>query len=1858
MSRLAQAIAEWVVTHVQQQVANLQNEKHEFRAVFNGPPAEILREVFDLINKDRGIDATLPDGSAVLVPVVLQVEKHQPGEHNPIVGQSGVCDKNHFLDLRNYSDCPRFVGLVPPSYQGSKSLESTRSDFGLSAENNSRAVKVSDWCNDKFIQVLIDGALDRHTWPSGEHEDARALVENAIRAADQIDSRDRRGAWLVLSRLWSISDASIPFGTSVCLACGYPSTNEGTISSEEQIRVLRELSSRLEDESFRPAIERIKLRAEDDDERSALDAVLAHLQLKCQVPTALGRATPYFYGPFIGDSISPSPDWWALLTVERWLWLLGEERKRKEAIVIECENSILSQARGIVPVVTKGTKLRIIMPENAPPGIQVLISRDVAGTANHKEWSISVNGISEIEDELLPAHKAPARYSAEVLNAPDEGIKKGVIRVASLDTWEPGVVVCSRTASKGTLPKAARTSRDKVAYDCSLTMNGQGRHYLDIYVAPGVEIIGHAQGSDDGGLPDSTKEVAVALVSESQYGFEVEATSECFYQFEISRNAKEGEEIENKILRVYMSAEEVAPEECGSEFERLVSLNRQRGAGRATTDVYVDRHLRSSDLQTWMLDESIVARSFYPSVLAKDYAHEWHMRTWSSESDTIISRGRFLNDPRPSFEEMRPPEAFLQHRSEIANRIRGEEGDGLVESAKLGEWLATDAGFGEIVEGYVRAYLEWLDASPECAAWCDISIVTGFESDGAMLVQSPDAVLVSPLHPVRLAWHCLAQRALFLAQRRHPCPAASILDPDSVPDTLILPLRTASGGLKWQPFISVECSSDYWSILWNGARLDKLSRLASAPPFDAEFGITVGGVSSGFSVSQVHRALDDISGMLAAKPVLNVLVSSAAGQNNACNEGLISWCRKKFTSEDDDGPALASVGARLVQILDDRDRSVRPVDAEISNLAEDTSNAVRWFAGAGGGITPDLGIIAQLETSNAECAEVRLESPVSVGALIRYRVRQQLKAGAGAFLSETRMGMARPPSGDGLADRTMDAIVRLENLSVTRYGYVFAPSVSAIEAVLAKAEYAAVSSAAVDPACFLGGWLKSTYLWDYDLPAYSSRAGDSNGYYLLSRLKELDLETLQMVLGRLPDGKAISESMLKELILEVARRGIPTVRGLSGGDSGASGDLGLFVAARLLQDEFRIGQNGSSLFPVWTEKDGITQIVLVIPVDPFKGYLEDLGRTFKETSNQRPDLIVAGIYVSASQVQCRLTPVEVKYRGPRDVMSVAHCQDALQQAKSLSTLLGVLNTRSDEAEMVMWKLAFQHLLNSLLGFGFRVYSQQTLVANQATKWSELHKRVAGSILSDEIELEVDVSGRLIVIDGSIQGGQRDADGDEFSETIVLTQKDASEIVRGLGEPVYKVIKNRVGDWNLLPLLTTQGLQLALPEHPSHSAPTPEATIFAPEAKSSGGEVLPPLPAAAAKVTQQSEVARGIDGLVTTAIGALKEDLNNVPRDVNRVGLNLAVGISIDGFMDEARFLNLSDTNLNQLNIGVVGDLGTGKTQLIKSLIYQISRGAAQNDGVSPRILIFDYKRDYSEESFVKAVGARVVKPQLLPINIFDISGAVNSLTPWLDRLKFFSDVLDKIFPGIGPVQRTLLKKAVRRAYDQCETEQRQPNIYDVHRHYEDILGNKGADSISGIIGDLVDMKMFTPEPTSVTSFDQFLNGVVVISLDELGQDDRTKNMLVAIMLNLFYEHMLRIPKRPFVGPEGKSLRIVDSFLLVDEADNIMRYEFDVLRKILLQGREFGVGVLLASQYLRHFKAGGTDYRDPLLSWFIHKVPNVTPQELSALGLTSDVVPLAARVKSLALHECLFKTFNVHGEIVRGTPFYTMVGEQP
>ena len=205
------------------------------------------------------------------------------------------------------------------------------------------------------------------------------------------------------------------------------------------------------------------------------------------------------------------------------------------------------------------------------------------------------------------------------------------------------------------------------------------------------------------------------------------------------------------------------------------------------------------------------------------------------------------------------------------------------------------------------------------------------------------------------------------------------------------------------------------------------------------------------------------------------------------------------------------------------------------------------------------------------------------------------------------------------------------------------------------------------------------------------------------------------------------------------------------------------------------------------------------------------------------------------------------------------------------------------------------------------------------------------------------------------------------------------------------------------------------------------------------------------------------------------------------------------------------------------------------------------------------------------------------------------------------------------------------------------------REYADVVGDR-VDAPYSILSDLVDLEIFVDRHAEAEPFDEFFSGVTVVDLAALGIGDKERNMLLVLFLNLYYEYMINLDKQPYIGHEPQ-LRFIDSMLLVDEADNIMKYNFDVLRQILLQGREFGVGVLLASQFLSHFRTRDTDYSEPLLTWFVHKVPNVTPKELQSIGLTRVASSTVETVKTLEVHHCLYKTLDIPGRIMRAIPFY-------
>jgi hypothetical protein len=1851
MNRLVHALAGIVRRKAMNAIQGRGGDRLESRLIFHGPPLDLLEGVFVALAKDGGIQVALADGDPpVLLPVLLQLPAELVTEPDPAIGVSGRCSESHLLHIRNDPRGPSYLALVPPGQHNNMSISSTTEEFGIAPANNTVHANFDAWWKDGFVQDLLGAGLE-NVGLGAESDEARLVVGHAAEAIDEMDPAQgsRKATWRLLERIFSIpgSASGLSPDKALALACGLPPMEDGSLSCKRQAGVLAQVAEEMAD-GFKTGIERLATGA-SDQEKGALQDFLAHVRDRCDVPTAFERATEAFYLPSDRGVLVEPPSWWAVLTTECWSGLLSEPLEEETAegeLSISCTNALVPAMRGIPAIVQDKVELSVsaVQADATEP-----VPATLAGGSFGKEGiALSIEGPTAKEDTAPASLKSPITYKVGC-----DKHKPASTKVISLATWAPGIIVTSRMATKLSPPKKPRKANAGVEWESALSLPGSGRYELLLLVVPGTTIVEAGCVPDDATetFENGRKVLPTQQIRPGEYQVEIEADGKYQLDVEYQRTGRKGTE----TCRTFITCEEAREEGCRSEFERSIKRNRQHLERFDTKSVIqLDRNARSSSLQAWMLDEQNVGASFRPIVLADDYGLAWAPPDWTAPDGPVLSKARFLHDPRPAPSLFHPPAGFLEARKEIAARIRASTDDqlGLVESAPLGKWIARDDEFRALVEQYVDSYTSWLATDREVACWVDIAAVCAREPGGRTLARVPDAIILSPLHPLRLAWHCLAQQVLHESmegENAMPCPAASILDPDCVPDIIQMSLQSPNGarGIDRHDFIAVECNSDYWSVLWNGARLGLLPTRSQEAPFDSLFGLKVGGISSGFSPAQVGRALEDVTELLSAKPMVSIVVSSAGGSTDACNEGLATWCAARFGNGERSAPRQG-VGPRMMEVYDTRKTNLRPDQATIANLSEDTQNLVRWFEKQPAGTRPDLGIIAQLDSAQPETTEVGTRSPLGLGGLIRHRVRRQLH---GAFLSESRQGLPMPPSGNTFPDKVANCILSLESASEGKVGLQFAPDVHAVSSMLVErnAAFVAVSSSAIDPACFLGGWIPGTYLWDYDLPSYSQRAGDTSGYYLLSQVRDADRDSLERVLKPLLGNTPLPAPALQEVLLEVARRGIPTVRGLSGDDTGATGDLGLFLAARLLQDQFRVSGNLDSLLPVLSGSESEATIALVIPVDPFRGYLADLARSLgnerKDASLSRPDLLVVGIHAGQAEVRIRLTPVEVKCR-QGSILGAPDSRDALGQAKALSNLFLSMQERS--AGSVAWKLAFQHLLLSMVGFGLRVYSQHQLVSQQQKLWAQYHERIAAGILGAiPSSIEVDDKGRLVVVDGTPESGAKDNDGDGLAETIVISAKDAARMVSGDAQGFYDIVRAKVRDWSLLPLVceaqdtaTTLGASFSADESGSKGYPAPVLvpSLSAADLVLDGASVV-------------SSVSREIPPPVDPDSGA-DEKLAPIPSSAT--GVRLSVGHTVDGFEPRQLALNISDTRLNQLNIGVVGDLGTGKTQLLKSLIYQICRANEENRGIKPRFLIFDYKRDYSSPEFVAATGAKVVKPRRLPLNLFDTAAMAETLTPWLDRFRFFADVLDKVYSGIGPVQRDKLKAAVRNAYESCEPGGQAPTIYDIHKEYRDLLGGK-SDSPMAIIDDLVDMEIFERDPAKTKTFDSFLDGVVVISLDAMGQDDRSKNMLVAIMLNMFYENMLKIPKREFVGKDPQ-LRVIDSYLLVDEADNIMRYEFDVLRKLLLQGREFGAGVILASQYLRHFKASTTDYREPLLTWFIHKVPSVAPAELGALGLTSELGDLSERVKTLPNHHCLYKSFDVAGEVIRGTPFYELVAD--
>ncbi|MGM0937339.1 MAG: DNA phosphorothioation-dependent restriction protein DptH [Pseudomonadota bacterium] len=304
------------------------------------------------------------------------------------------------------------------------------------------------------------------------------------------------------------------------------------------------------------------------------------------------------------------------------------------------------------------------------------------------------------------------------------------------------------------------------------------------------------------------------------------------------------------------------------------------------------------------------------------------------------------------------------------------------------------------------------------------------------------------------------------------------------------------------------------------------------------------------------------------------------------------------------------------------------------------------------------------------------------------------------------------------------------------------------------------------------------------------------------------------------------------------------------------------------------------------------------------------------------------------------------------------------------------------------------------------------------------------------------------------------------------------------------------------------------------------------------------------------------------------------------------------------------------NTGIIGTMGTGKTQFTKSLITQLMRQKVNNvNSASIGLLIFDYKSDYIDEEFSEVNQSKRLRLHRLPYNPLSLYGDMPMLP--VHTASGFAETLAKAF-GLGAKQQLRLRKLILDAYelsgisksDKTTWSRPAPTLVQVWELYLE-QEKVEEDSLYAALDSLVTYEIFETIPESVSSLFDLLDGVTVIEL--AGYSPQIQNLVVALTLDLFYSQMQKCDK-PMVDGD---YRQITKMILVDEADNFMSQDFPSLRKILKEGREYGVGVILSTQDLRHFKTGENNYGSYILTWVVHRVSEIKNSDIKAIFNKDD-----------------------------------------
>lgn len=337
--------------------------------------------------------------------------------------------------------------------------------------------------------------------------------------------------------------------------------------------------------------------------------------------------------------------------------------------------------------------------------------------------------------------------------------------------------------------------------------------------------------------------------------------------------------------------------------------------------------------------------------------------------------------------------------------------------------------------------------------------------------------------------------------------------------------------------------------------------------------------------------------------------------------------------------------------------------------------------------------------------------------------------------------------------------------------------------------------------------------------------------------------------------------------------------------------------------------------------------------------------------------------------------------------------------------------------------------------------------------------------------------------------------------------------------------------------------------------------------------------------------------------------------------------------------------LNNPHISISGETGSGKTQATKAMLHAFM----------PELpaLILDFKDDYSSNDYAATEGFTVhdasygslpFNPMVPPVDLQ--TGRVNPTA----HLHEVADMMKRIYK-LGDQQAFQLREAMKETYAISGVGTR-PFVPEPDQRYlpfeaiRDVLVREDAHTLLGRLSPVFDLGLFS-EGDETTTLNQLLETPTVIRLSQL-PGDQVKNAVAEFFLLALYSFLIR----------REQPHRLERLLVLDEAWRLVNSP--KLQPLMREGRAFGLGVVIATQFPRDLPdqiAGSTGTR---LFFNQTKAEQIREIQRTLVGKTSgqEAEHLGNVIRGLAPLECIFQNIQYKPWIrLKATPYYALIAAE-